>query len=252
MSGPITDEFVKTDLFNMEGVEMPSRGSIVGDEGLLFFGKMSASISHELKNSLAIINEGAGLLEDFASMSAKGMPIDPLRLMNLGAQFKRQVNRSDSIIKRLNRFAHTIDHAEDRVDLALLLRNVRDLTERLTAMRGVVVDVADPQEPVAVSTTPFLLQNVVWLCLDFAMQQAGSGKRLGLSATKTSTGACIRLQAVGGLSRVALDKFLPADRRAALLDALKADIAINELDQVLCIELPKEFSDRDGVRLTQI
>ena len=224
---------------------MPSRRSIAGDEGLLFFCKMSASISHELKNSLAIINEGAGLLEDFASMSVRGMPIDPERLMNLGEKVKRQVSRSDTIIRRLNRFAHTIDKPEDWVDLESLLRDVRDLTERLTAMRGVVVDVADAQEPVAVLTTPFLLQNVVWLCLDFAVQHAGTGERLGLSAVRTGTGACIRLQAVSGLSRTALDGFMPADRRAALLEALKADISIDELDQVLCIELPKDFSDRD-------
>ena len=36
----------------------------VQDGGLFFFGKMSASISHELKNVLAIINENAGLAED--------------------------------------------------------------------------------------------------------------------------------------------------------------------------------------------
>ena len=36
----------------------------VGLGGIQFFGKMAASISHEIKNVLAIINENAGLLED--------------------------------------------------------------------------------------------------------------------------------------------------------------------------------------------
>ena len=37
---------------------------MIAREGFQFFGKMSASISHEIKNALAIINENAGLLED--------------------------------------------------------------------------------------------------------------------------------------------------------------------------------------------
>ena len=40
----------------------------IGGSGLQFFGKVSASISHELKNVLAIINENAGLLEDPRAM----------------------------------------------------------------------------------------------------------------------------------------------------------------------------------------
>jgi hypothetical protein len=38
---------------------------------------MTASISHEIKNVMAIINESAGLLEDYSLMAEKGMPIDP-------------------------------------------------------------------------------------------------------------------------------------------------------------------------------
>ena len=58
---------------------MPGNESVIGEEGLRFFGTMTASISHELKNALSIINEGAGLLEDLAAMSARGMALDPAR-----------------------------------------------------------------------------------------------------------------------------------------------------------------------------
>ena len=43
---------------------MNNQWDIIGGEGLQFFGKMSASISHEIKNVLAIINENTGLIED--------------------------------------------------------------------------------------------------------------------------------------------------------------------------------------------
>lgn len=48
--------------------------------GIQFFGKMSASISHEIKNVLAVINENAGLLEDICFMADRGKPIDTPRL----------------------------------------------------------------------------------------------------------------------------------------------------------------------------
>jgi len=50
------------------------------ETGLQFFGKMTASISHEIKNVLAIINENAGLLEDLALMADGGAEIEPQRL----------------------------------------------------------------------------------------------------------------------------------------------------------------------------
>ena len=42
--------------------------------GLQFFGKVSASIAHEIKNVLAIINENAGLLEDLTFAARKERP----------------------------------------------------------------------------------------------------------------------------------------------------------------------------------
>ena len=47
------------------------------NDDLLFFGRIGASVSHELKNVLAVMNEQAGLLGDLACMAARGMPLDP-------------------------------------------------------------------------------------------------------------------------------------------------------------------------------
>jgi hypothetical protein len=49
----------------------------IAETGLQFYGKITASVSHEIKNVLAIINENAGLLEDFTFMADRGKPIDP-------------------------------------------------------------------------------------------------------------------------------------------------------------------------------
>ena len=56
------------------------------ETGLQFFGKLSASVSHDLKNVLSIINEKAGLLEDFCHMARRGMAIDMDRINAVTAQ----------------------------------------------------------------------------------------------------------------------------------------------------------------------
>jgi hypothetical protein len=197
-----------------------------------------------LKNSLSIINEGAGLLEDIGAMTVQGAPLDPERLVSLGRKVRRQVQRTDAIIKRMNQFAHTVDTLLDVVDLALLLRRTCDLTERLTAMRGVVVTVEEGSEPVSVVAPVFLLQNVIWKCLDFVSRHSKPGERLTLSAAKATSGARIRLQAVSSPDPTALDRYWPVDSRSALLNALGAEMIFYDPDQVWYINLPDDVRDR--------
>ena len=56
--------------------------------GLSFFGAMTASISHEIKNRMAVINEQAGLLEDLVLMSKKGKALEAERLLQLAGKVK--------------------------------------------------------------------------------------------------------------------------------------------------------------------
>jgi hypothetical protein len=49
-----------------------------GYDSLAFFGKVNASISHELKNVMAIISETAGLLGDLSEMARGGHPSIPI------------------------------------------------------------------------------------------------------------------------------------------------------------------------------
>ena len=96
---------------------MGVKPDILTETGLQFFGRISASISHEIKNVLAIINENAGLLEDLTFMANKGKPIDPDRLKRMAATVQKQIGRGDEILKNMNRFAHSIDETVAEVDL---------------------------------------------------------------------------------------------------------------------------------------
>jgi signal transduction histidine kinase len=184
---------------------------------------MTASISHEIKNVLAIINENAGLLEDITLMAEKGMPIDPEKVKTQAGRIKNQVRRADGIVKNMNKFAHSVDESLMSVDLAELSELMAALSGRFAYMRGVKLEPASMGSSATITTKPFLLENLVWLCLDFAMDRAGRGKTVGLIAEKTEDGGRIRFTQLDALGEAPTDKF-PGEVEKALLAALKAQI----------------------------
>ena len=62
---------------------MEKNENMLADAGMKFFGKMTASATHEIKNALAIINESAGLLEDLSIMASKDHPLSPIRIKDI-------------------------------------------------------------------------------------------------------------------------------------------------------------------------
>ncbi len=212
---------------------------VIGETGLQFFGKMSASISHEIKNVMAIINENAGLLEDLTVMAEKGMPIDPERLKTQASRIMKQIRRGDDIIKGMNRFAHSLDEPLRQVDLNDTLGLVCILSGRFASMRGITLGVESPSTQVPVITSPFFLQNLLWLCLDFAMGSAGAGKAVVLRAEKIETGAKIRFSKLQDLAKTDTGSF-PGERETALLQALKASLAIHKETGEMDLSLPEQ------------
>lgn len=217
---------------------MGCNACVIAEEGLLFFGKMSASISHELKNLLAIINENAGLLEDFTAMAARGIALDGDRLQRLASDVKRQVDRSDEILRSMNRFAHTIDKPLDRVDIADFLQLGCTLAQRLAAMHALRLEVIAPPEPIVIETAPFQLLNIIWCCIDFMVgrQTAKGVIRLGVNASERRIR--IAISASTAILDFDLDAVMPPEHRKVLLGSIGADLAMDDDRQTLVLGLP--------------
>jgi len=216
---------------------MGSDWDIIGKEGLRFFGKMSASISHEIKNVLAIINENVGLLEDFTLMAEKGRPIDMERFKTVAGKIRSQVGRADGIVKNLNRFAHSADHFSGEIDLNESLGFVVALSERSAAMANVSFEHMETGRTVPLNTTPFFLQNLLWLCLHFAIEVANEDKKVHLLVEKMENGARIRFSNLRSTEKMPEDLF-PSQKEKALLNALGAQISLDEAEGELILLLP--------------
>jgi C4-dicarboxylate-specific signal transduction histidine kinase len=219
---------------------MEAKWDLVGEEGLRFFGHISASISHEIKNTLAIMNENIGLLKDFCSMARKGKAVDFERFESLAGRVAEQIRRADDIVKNMNQFAHSVDEDSKGVDLEHMTASVAALTGRIASMRGKTLDVQTSSNPVQIVTSPFFLENLIWLCLDFAIEVSGPENTVGIIAEKKEGGGCIRFTRLGGLSAVTPDSFPTAAARA-LVGALGAEIEIHPEAAEIVLTLPAEM-----------
>jgi C4-dicarboxylate-specific signal transduction histidine kinase len=208
----------------------------LGEGGLRFFGKMTASISHEIKNVLAVINECAGLLDDLTLLAEKGVPLDPAKLKSQAAKIMKQIQRADGIVKVMNRFAHTVDETAKSVDLHDTAEFVAALSARFASMRGVTLEIRRARKPVMVYTNPFLLENVLWLCLDFAMDMAGRGATLVLTLDEKEGRAGVRWAGLGNAKDLTAAP-LSGEHEKALMEALGADIGVHEGEMVLSLPL---------------
>lgn len=208
----------------------------IGEAGLQFFGKITASTVHEVKNVLAIINENAGLLDDFVLMSQKGRPLDPARLENTAQNILRHIRRADGIMKNMSRFAHSVDESEKQIDLNETVELVIRLCSRLATMRGVSITITPFETPVMLTTNPFLFENLVWLVLDCAMVLAGSGKTLVLAVQKKDAGVRLGIGKIDDLEKT-WQQHPPTQQLETLLAVigagLRADFAKGELSLVL-------------------
>jgi len=219
---------------------MSAELDVVYKSSLQFFGKMSASISHEINNVLAIINENAGLLEDFALMADKGVPIEPARLKTMAGKILAQIQRADIIIKNMNKFSHSVDEGIKRVDLNDLLELVIALSNRFASMRGVTLELNLPTNPLFITTNNFFLENLLCQCLDFAMDAAGQGKTVALNAEIIEKDVVIRFSHLEGL-KTTPEIVSPATVEEGLLDAIKGRLTTDIKAGIMALILPADI-----------
>jgi C4-dicarboxylate-specific signal transduction histidine kinase len=210
-----------------------------GQAGVRFFSKMSASISHDIKNVLAVINENAGLLDDLCLMVARGKPLDPGRVKRLAGDIQEQVRRGDQIVATMNKFAHSADSESMPIELGALLDLLAALSQRSASMRGVRLEIQRPAAHVSVTTSPFVLLNLLWICMDYALTALGAQKTLEIAAEKTNEGArlCFRkLPEMGTAARP-----FPAEPENLLTGVLNAQIRLDSDSKEVIISLPDDI-----------
>ena len=82
-----------------------------------------------------------------------------------------------------------------------------------------------------------MLQNVIWLCLDYLMNRAKSGDTVPVSVEDHDSDVLIRFSGISGLDGMTTCDF-PAERETRLLEALNGKLEIDNgaREIVLCLK----------------
>jgi C4-dicarboxylate-specific signal transduction histidine kinase len=151
---------------------------------ILFFGKITAGITHEIKNVLAIIQESSGLMEDILAITPdETFP----RKDKFQTSLKRifgQIDRGVDITTRLNKFAHSPDQSPADVDLNEVSEQMVLLASRFARLKNVVLE-ADPHDaPMIINTHPVALEMALFESIEILLNAISPGGKIRLYPRK--------------------------------------------------------------------
>ncbi len=205
-----------------------------GYDSLAFFGKVNASISHELKNVMAIISETAGLLGDLSEMARGGGSVDPDMLISSAESIVEEIQRGFATIRQMNRFAHSVDTPVLSVDLMDILDLVRNLSGYLAFTGKTNLLAGEGAAPMAM-TCPFILQAILYQAVVQAFRNSGPAAELDISVQSTNESTwLIRIDGF----RLKDDEAFPDDRVMRMAASIGVSIHHDRSSHRLGIEVP--------------
>ena len=180
---------------------MNNTADFANNDDLIFFGKVNASISHELKNTMAIISEAAGLLQDLTEMAAKGQQLELEMLKTCSQDIIEEIQRGFAIIRQMNVFSHSVDEPVKEVNLTGVIDLMVAISKFLSFASKIRFD-SIPEDALVVLTCPFRLQNLVYQALVFAFESAGPDGQIVIGLLPQPNGSVlIRFSGLGSRNR---------------------------------------------------
>jgi C4-dicarboxylate-specific signal transduction histidine kinase len=158
-----------------------------------FLGKISAGMTHEIKNVLAIIRESAGLMEDLLSLCRDSSFPYHEKFRSVLGTIQDQVRRGVELTTRLNRFAHSMDAPLAEFEVSALLEQMVSLMRRFARLKRLELEAFPAGKPITIKTDPFRLQLILAACLDHLFGLAKEGGRIGLRPQLDGGNVAIRI-----------------------------------------------------------
>ena len=166
-----------------------AKEQLLREEGFGFFGAITASLSHEINNVLAIINELSGLQDDFFHAAEQGAPFNVEKLKGVTQRTAAQVERGREYVKRLNRFAHTVDDRHTTIVLNETVEAITTLCRRLGKLRRVELETRLPEVSPRIEGCTFDLQHIMFRCIDIVLNASRQGDVVQIDIESQDDGA---------------------------------------------------------------
>jgi C4-dicarboxylate-specific signal transduction histidine kinase len=212
-----------------------------------FLGKISAGMTHEIKNVLAIIRESAGLMEDLLSLCRESSFPYQEKFGKVLGTIQEQVRRGVELTTRLNRFAHSMDAPVAEIEVGAFLEQMAFLTQRFARLKRLELEVLPAEQPITIRTDPFRLQLILAACLDHLFGLVKEGGRIGLRPRLEGANVAIHIFGVKeGFTGPSPEGELPEElgSLAEIIRALKAELHTLDAggDAGFVLRLPMELA----------
>lgn len=219
------------------------------EDALRFSGAVSASLSHEINNVLAIVGELSGLLGDYLVAVENGKEPSPEKRQRTADKIAVQMERGKHHIQQLNRFAHSVDKPEIEFDAKENCEYTLSLLERFARLRKVELKPSLDKVSKHFKGSPFEFQHVVFRAVELMILLAKQQASISIDLTEKPAGIALCF------SCPELDKretVVAVSERLALLETLtartngscQADYQQGE-QMKITLELPCTFSFRE-------
>ena len=158
-----------------------------------FFGKITASVSHELNNVLSIINEYSGLLGDLLAACGENKPVEAEKIISITKNIGEQTKREKEIINLLNRFSHNVDSPVANFTLNELLSDIIRLTKRFASLKRIELRLSLCPQEIRMISNPFRIQHAVFLLLSVLIDSYTDAAFIETVLEKTEVEAVIQI-----------------------------------------------------------
>jgi len=163
------------------------------DQETAFIGKITAGVTHEFMNVLATIRETSGLMEDLLALKRETPFPHREKFEKILTVIKKQVVRGMKISGSLNRFTHSMDEPESRVEINPLLDQLAFLVQHFANLKRVQLTVEPVEPPPVIDTDPFRLQFILVACLEYCMGLTAEGGMITLQSRNIDRAIAIRI-----------------------------------------------------------
>ena len=216
---------------------------IINEGGLRYFGDMTASISHEIKNCLAIINENSGLLQDLLGAVQRGRQLDLNHMDQIADRIIKQIHRVDDITKKMNSFSHSIDFPEKTIDVGEILKLAVSLGSRIASNRMINIKLILPEHKIFISTQFFFLLHLVWLVMDSTMTAIGPDRTIEIKPFNQASEVRISFYSQGDIKQ-GFENIISSQACRKVMETLSAQLIFSEINNEMILTLKNENSGK--------
>ncbi|MFH1090554.1 MAG: hypothetical protein V1742_03190, partial [Pseudomonadota bacterium] len=163
----------------------------LNQQDLAFMGMVTAGITHEMNNVLAIIRESGGLMKDLLGLFKESEFAHQEKFSRSVTRILEQVKRGVELSNRLNQFAHSMDEAEVRMKMDELLDQAVVLNRRFARLKQVSLAYEPAPDGPVIRAALFRLLRVLSVLIEYCLNKCPPGGSVVLRSGPQQPGPTI-------------------------------------------------------------